>query len=497
MGLLPYGAVLEVLLFVVPLVVAVLCYFHNRFKYWSRRGVPTIPPRFPLGNSKVLFPKGFTLGPITKIYYDYLKQRGHKFGGIYLISEPNLVIVDPDYVKDILSKDFQYFVDRGFYYNETDDPLSANLFALDGVRWRLLRTKFTPTFTSSKMKTMFQSVITCRDYMVEALGKQINDDIDIREVMRRYTIDCIGSCAFGVQCNSFIDPDAEFPKMGIKIFHFDMWKTVKAFFIVNLPKLSKWLRLTPNYKEIRDFFIKMVTDAIELRQNPENRRNDFLQILIDLKETEKLTVNEIAAQVFLFFLAGFETSSSMMSLALYQLAKNQDCQDKLREEILAVLERHEGRLNYESLSEMKLLGQVFDETLRLYPPGSTLTRRCVKDYSLRDTNIVIEKGTQVIVPAIGLHMDPEYFPDPEKFNPSRFSEEMKKSRHPCVFLPFGEGPRNCIGLRFGLMQSKIGIASVIVNFRLTVSPTCKPLQIDPDSFIVRPIHNVYLRAERF
>lgn len=87
----------------------------------------------------------------------------------------------------------------------------------------------------------------------------------------------------------------------------------------------------------------------------------------------------------------------------------------------------------------------FSEALRKYPPVPVLHRQCVKDYTIPGTKTVIEKNTVVFVPVVGLHKDPDYYPDPEKFDPDRFSEENRASRHPFVHLPFGEGPRNCIG----------------------------------------------------
>lgn len=132
----------------------------------------------------------------------------------------------------------------------------------------------------------------------------------------------------------------------------------------------------------------------------------------------------------------------------------------------------------------------------MYPPLTTLTRRCVKNYNLRDTDIIIEKGTPVLISTLGLHMDPEYFPNPEVFDPERFSEENKKNIRSFTYIPFGEGPRNCIGLRFGVMQSKIGIATIIRNFNLTVSPTTKPVKLDPYTFLLKSVDTINLIAEK-
>lgn len=151
-----------------------------------------------------------------------------------------------------------------------------------------------------------------------------------------------------------------------------------------------------------------------------------------------------------------------MTFTLLLLAQHPEIQAKTRQEIQTVLDKHNGQLTYECLNEMTYLRQVIDglfcnyleklkstiiytESTRLYPPLLTLARRCVKDYQLRDTNITIEKGTPVVISTYGLGRDPEYFPDPEKFDPDRFSTENKALRHQYVHLTFGEGPRNCIG----------------------------------------------------
>lgn len=182
--------------------------------------------------------------------------------------------------------------------------------------------------------------------------------------------------------------------------------------------------------------------------------------LIYFCKGEKFTFNSAAAQAFVFFGAGFETSSITLQFALYQMALHQDIQDRVRAEIKAIMAKHEGNVTYEAVEEtvgsffLKGFSQniikneqnvVFAETLRLYPPLPVLNRSCVKDYAIPGSDVAIEKGAKVLIPALGLHMDERYFPNPEKLDPERFTEEQKQERHKFVYLPFGQGPRICIG----------------------------------------------------
>ena len=158
-----------------------------------------------------------------------------------------------------------------------------------------------------------------------------------------------------------------------------------------------------------------------------------------------------------------------MQFALYELSLHPEVQEKAREEILRVLAKHDGKITYESIYEMDYLGRVIDgkfnsshkkssnrsnfqlfnfyvaETLRKYPPVPILQRECNKDYQIPGTKVIIPAGLQVQIPILGMQMDPEHFPDPDRFEPDRFTEEEKSKRHHYAYLPFGEGPRNCIG----------------------------------------------------
>ncbi|RZC38627.1 cytochrome P450 CYP6BK17, partial [Asbolus verrucosus] len=375
---------------IVSLIVVAVTYIKWKHQYWHRRNMPFLPPSVPFGNLQSPSNKKHSIGFHVKNIYDEVKKKGLKHCGLYFFASPIYLVVDLDYLKNVMTKDFEYFADRGMYYNEKADPISAHLFAIGGSRWRNLRTKITPTFTSGKMKMMFPTLIECVSLLMEAMEKATNP-VDVKELLGRFTTDIIGSCAFGLDCNTIKEEDSPFRVYGKKVFTSTKMRTLKMTFVSNFPKIGHLFRIRQVSSEVSDFFRKIVEETIEYREKNNFARPDFLQLLMDLKNDGcNLTLDEVVAQSFIFFLAGFETSSTTMTFTLYELAKNEDIQEKLREEIFTVLDRHDGNITYEAINEMKYLNQVIDEGLRKYPPVPFVTRTCVKDYKLPNLETVIQ-----------------------------------------------------------------------------------------------------------
>lgn len=132
----------------------------------------------------------------------------------------------------------------------------------------------------------------------------------------------------------------------------------------------------------------------------------------------------------------------------------------------------------------------------MHPAVGTLHRIVTKDYTLPNGGIA-PKGTYVVIPAAAFHMDPKLFPNPQQFDPDRFTEGEKSKRHPFAYLPFGEGPRICIGVRFGMLQTKLGLAMLLKHFKFeTCARTQIPIQIDNVSLLLLPRGDVWLRATK-
>ena len=209
----------------------------------------------------------------------------------------------------------------------------------------------------------------------------------------------------------------------------------------------------------------------------------------------KITQMEGAAQAYVIFMAGYETSSSAMTYCIYELACNPHIQDKVVDDINATLKKF-GGLTYDSLQEMTYLHKVVQETLRKYPPAPSIHRVCTKDIDLPTTNLHVDKGVDIVIPILGIHRDPEIYPDPDKFDPERFNQENIASRHPCNYLPFGDGPRKCIGIKLGYSMVKVGIISMLSKYRISLVPeTPIPLEFDTGTLILTSKSDICIRVE--
>ncbi|XP_063929995.1 cytochrome P450 6a8-like [Zophobas morio] len=486
------------------LITIFITYYKWSFTYWKNLNVPYLKPSIPMGNLAPQSASKEHFSLVVKHIYDELKRQKARHGGFFLFARPAYLVIDLEYVKNVFTKDFKYFNDRGMYYNEKDDPISAHLFNVSGEKWKNLRTKLTPTFTSGKMKMMFQTLLDCEKNLHEKIEElyERNEPLDVKKLLSCYTMDVIGSCAFGIECNSFKDGPASFREYGLKFFNMSKWENFVFGLSMSYPKVAKALKVRAVSKSVSDFFSKVVKDNVEYRESNHYSRKDFMQLLIEMKRkgTQNgtgLTLDEITAQSFVFFLAGFETSSSATSWAMFELAKNPDIQDKLRDEINSVVAKHNGKVTYEALREMKYMDQVINETLRKYPPGGVLGRECTQDYKVPDQDVIIKKGTRIFIPVLGIHYDEEYYPDPDKFDPERFNEENSKSRPHYAHIPFGEGPRICIGLRFGVMQTKVGLTSLLMKYKFTLNEkTGRRPKFSAYAFVLTPEEEILLNAEK-
>lgn len=450
---------------ILSLATAVFCFLKWKYSLWTRRGVPHEKPNLLWGNLKGIR-KVFSLCDLVQRIYT---SNGGTFAisGLYFFFKPVTIICDLDLIKQVLIKDFPQFSDRGTAFNEKHDPLSANLFNLRVDRWKFLRSKLTPTFSSGKLRMMTPIVAQLGDKLLSKLEESHGESVNTGNIFARYTTDVIGNCAFGLDCNSLDDPGSEFLKMGNMVFHPRQTNAFKRFLLLFFGSLVAKFGLITTQSEVHSFFYDLARQCIEYREKEQVKREDFLSSLLQMKAKSELTFDEVAAQMFLFQMAGYETSSLTLTYAGYELTHNPEVQEKAREEVEQVIKKYNNELSFEAIFEMNYLDCVVNEALRKYPPAHTNFRRVTVDqYKIPGTEIYLKKDELVAVPIMAIHRNPEIFKDPELFDPNRFLPEQVQQRHAMAFIPWGDGPRICIGMRFAVMEIKMALAKILLNYRM-------------------------------
>ncbi|XP_071875898.1 cytochrome P450 6k1-like [Bombus fervidus] len=504
----PYWG-LDGILILSSLMVAAYLFVTRKFNYWSKRGVKELPPTPFVGNFMDCLLSRTAPSEFFRDLYEHGKDL--PFLGFYIFDKPSLLIRDPELVKHVLVKDFEYFADRYASVDEKNDRLGyANVFMMKNPGWKSLRAKFSPIFTSVKLKKMFELMLVIADDLgryldsihLEGEGKVI----EFKDICANFTTDMIGSTAFGLKVDSLANPKAPFREYGRKIFDYDFHRNMEFLTIFFFPGLVKYFKPKFFGKKATNFFRSLFWDVIEQRADSGQKRNDLIDWLIEMREKYKndeslehykFDGDDLISQAAIFFAGGFETSSTTMSFTLYKLAMNPDVQKTLRAEIHDALAKTDGKITYDMIMTLPYLDMVISETLRKYPALGFLDRVTLADYKVPNSDLVLEKGTPIFISMMGLHYDPRYFPNPEKFDPLRFTEEAKSSRTNFVYFPFGEGPHICIGMRLGLMQSKLGVVQVLKDYEVTPCEKTKtPVVLDPKGLTTTALGGLYLNIRK-
>lgn len=494
---------LELFFGVVVLLIAFYYYRVSHYNFWRKRGVVGPKPHPLFGN---LIDLNLARISIADVVTDIYKKYKHEpVVGLYEGISPVLVLHDSDIIKNVLIRDFSFFQERTHVPHERTEPLSIHLFRLDAPRWRSVRPKLTPVFTSGKLRDMFALMVECSTNLEKYLSNVVGTgkSINVREICAQYTTDVIGSCAFGLNMNAVGEENSEFRRVGRRIFEASLENILRLKTSLFLPKFYDLLGYVVPEREMTRYFMNLVMGMINYRKEHGIYRPDFINALIEFqKHPEQLEGVEVTDTLLTalaagFFGAGFETSSSSMSWTLYELALNHKIQDKLREEIKTYYDKYGDTFTTDSLKDLKYLDKVLKETLRKYPVSGLLLRRTTSEYTFDTLKFTLPKHIDVWVPLFAIHRDPEIYPDPEKYDPERFSEEQVATRHPMHYLPFGDGPRNCIGARFATLQAKLGLVKILRNHTVDVcEETMVRYEFDKRALLLQPEGGIYLKMAK-
>ncbi|XP_029732068.2 probable cytochrome P450 9f2 [Aedes albopictus] len=518
------------------LVLAVYHYIAKRYQYFLTKPVPCVKPTFLLGSSIPLLTRDRDISSYIRTLYDAYPDA--KMVGFYHLTQPVYMLRDPETIKTITVKDFDHFTDHtptmaGTSEEGNENSLLGNtLFALRGQKWRDMRATLSPAFTGSKMRHMFELVAECGQSMAAFLaaeakpGKRL--ELEMKDTFTRFGNDVIATVAFGIKVDSMRDRENDFYMKGKQLTNFERFSVIfKVMLMSAMPSLANKLGVDLVDAEAAKYFTRMIMENMKQRKAHGIVRNDMIQILMEVRkgalrhdESEKDTKdagfatveeskvgksthsriwkdNELLGQCFIFFFAGFETVSTGLTFLTYELALNPEIQQRLYEEVMDTESNLDGKpLTYETLQKMQYMDMVVSESLRKWPPAVLADRYCTKDYHYKDSagSFVIEKGKSIWIPSIAIHNDPRYYPNPEKFDPERFSEENRANINPYAYMPFGAGPRNCIGSRLALMEMKLIVYYLLRDFSLeSTERTQIPLRLVMNGFNLQSEKGVRLK----
>lgn len=261
--------------------------YHKNYSFWQCRNVPYDKPFFLFGSFyNIAVRKEHIFERIRTIY----NQFSTPYVGIYIFHQPVLLIRSPEILRKVLVKDFDKFTNRNIATNEAVDPLAFHtLFIAKDAVWRNLRAKLSPVFTSGKMKLMFPLMQECVEDLHEFLDSN-KEEIEIKMTMKKYSVDIISTCAFGINTYCFRDDNSEILKMATKLVDFKSFiRSISIFSFFFLPTFVDIFRLTFADKSASDFLINVFKTTLQERQKKKIIRHDFIDLLNNLRKTETIT----------------------------------------------------------------------------------------------------------------------------------------------------------------------------------------------------------------
>lgn len=483
-------------------ITACICLYYfilGKLSHFKRLKIPHVRPIPLLGNLGPFIFRRLSLPENLQKIYDLFPHV--KYFGFYEFMAPVYVIRDPEIITTIAIKNFDNFCDHHDLFEKNEPLISGNLFSVKGDHWREMRKLLSPTFSSGKIKIMFQLMCECAenltDFLVNDSGN-IGKTYDMKDVLSKYGNDVVATCAFGISVNSFKHPNNEFLLLAKEASTFSN-NSLKVLINKHFPLFARFLRLKLFSSRVRSFFKEIIADTVKTRDEQKIIRPDMLHLMMEQRDkTDGVTIDidQITTHSFVFLIAGYDSTTTAMCFLAHEIGINFDIQNKLRAEIDDVLIRTNGKPTYEAISQMKYLDAVVNESLRLYPLAPFLDRVCVKDFELPPATpdgepITLKPGDNIWFPSYALQRDPKNYSHPNKFDPDRFlNGEVDNS----LYMPFGIGPRICIANRFAMIKLKI--MAFYLLWRCDLEPDTKtriPMVLNKKSFIMMPEGGFWLK----
>ncbi|GMS98279.1 hypothetical protein PENTCL1PPCAC_20454 [Pristionchus entomophagus] len=464
---------------------AILLYYLQRLffylkgvyrKYTFIAKVPGPPGKFLLGNALDIGDTSFSFSAALLRWADEERAKGHNLMRVWVGFRPLIIPLNGEALKPILDSTEE--LTKGDDYDIFIPWLGLGLLISTNGKWKSRRRMLTPTFHFAMLDGYVEKMDKHSKILVDILHDKTSEELDIYPYVKRCALDIICDTAMGTELDAQHDPNDPYV---LAVGEFNQLAREQSFVWYNwIPGV--W-RFTKRSDEVRvldtmtGFTKKVIADRISQHQSgalnfdgdEKGKRKAFLDMLIEMREANALSDEDIREEVDTFMFEGHDTTSSGIGWVLWCLATNPEVQKLAYEEVSAVFGDSDRSITVEDLKGMPYLEKVIKETLRIFPAVPQVQRKVVNDF--KNGDYIIPAGTDIAIVQLLVHHNAKAFPDHWKFDPERFDLDNSTTRHAYDYIPFSAGLRNCIGQRFALYEEKLMVAWILRRFSLHTDRT--------------------------
>ena len=431
----------------------------------------------------------FVKNPIP-VLSEFVEEYGNTFslnvgGG----SERAIVSVDPEFIQAILQKHHRRYNKSMIQTDILARYVGQGLLTSEGPYWLRQRRLIQPGFHKAKLSALIEIMDRVMDDYLPQIERpvQMGESIEVTHLMMELAFSMVAKTLFSTSIDN-----EELEKLGENI------ATLQKFIVrqVRQPYLGFWFRLSGKIKkhiQLSEISKSIIRNYIQERRQDQNEHHDLLDMLLQARYEdtgEGMSDQQLLDESLILFVAGHETSGNALAWTLHLLSTHPEVAEKLQIELDRVLKGR--KLTFDLLPQLDYTRQIIQESMRLYPPAWIMDRIAVEEDEV--LGIPIPKDTMIIPFVYGVHHAAEHWPDPERFQPERFEKEKMKERHPYAYMPFGGGPRLCIGNNFAMMEMQLIIASIMTRYK--VLPAKGPAIEMLPLVTLRPKNGIQLRFEK-
>ncbi|MDX1663615.1 MAG: cytochrome P450 [Candidatus Promineifilaceae bacterium] len=425
----------------------------------------------------------------------YAREYGDAIRYRYFLNFHGYLFSHPEHVEHILLTNNRNYTKMPSPGNAVLKPLVGNgLLTSDGDFWLRQRRLAQPAFHRRRIAGFADTMIAATDAMLEEWMRAADAGraLDVSEEMMRLTLEIAGKTLFSRDLTRDAETVGEaFTEASRQIV--DFTTTPFGIYLLKIPFVPSVRRMNRHIGLLDDVVHSLIDERRALRMHGEGADEDLLDMLIDARDEETgegMSDKQVRDEVMTIMLAGHETTALALSWTFYLLSQHPEVRRRLEAE---VDERLDSRTpTFADIPELPYTTMVIEESMRIYPPAYFISRWC------NDADVVggydVPAGSVISISPFMTHRHPDYWPDAERFDPERFTPEQQAQRPRFAYIPFGGGPRQCIGNRFAMTEAILILAMVSQRFRLEL---VSGHPVEPEPLItLRPKYGVLMQLER-